>query len=128
MKNSIKFILILAICTLQFACSTDDDSVENMTDNNPLIGEWLRSDYNVDTNFEYKIQFIEEENSGLISQKTSSGEGVISAASNFNWNINNTILTISQAGEDDIITTFEFSSNGAILNLPGYSNIEFIKQ
>ncbi|WP_055436772.1 hypothetical protein [Lacinutrix algicola] len=128
MKHQIKILLLTLSCTTLFYCNTDDDSNENINSANDFIGEWLRSDSTDD--IKYKMVFTEQvlendsEKIGYIISSViySTGEAT-SSLGDFNWNINNDVLTL-----DKVVTTFQFSSNKESLLLPSFSELDFIKQ
>ncbi|WP_055443270.1 hypothetical protein [Lacinutrix himadriensis] len=114
MKSRIHLFLLVILCALQFSCK--DSS-------NALIGEWLRHDFKA--NSEYKLTF-EENNTGYIVDQQTTGQGVISNIISIDWKVNKDKLTITQ-NDKDIVTTFEFTSNGNLL-LVDFSAFDFIKQ
>ncbi|AUC81753.1 hypothetical protein [Lacinutrix sp. Bg11-31] len=128
MKHQIKIILLILSCVTLFNCSSDDDSSENINSDNDFIGEWLRTDST--DSIQYKIVFTKQVLESdtrkigyIISSVTYSTGEATSSLGDFNWTINNDILTL-----DDVVTTFQFLSNGEILLLPGFSEFEFVKQ
>lgn len=114
MKSSINLFLLVIVCFTQFSCNNAS---------NTLIGEWLRSDFNA--NSEYRVTF-EENNTGYIIDRKTTEEGVISNAVSMDWSITNDILTITQ-DSDDIVTSYKLTSNGNLI-LADFSEFEFIKQ
>jgi len=129
MKHQIKLLLLILSCTTLFNCSSDDDdSIKNINSETDFIGEWLRSDSTDD--IKYKMVFTKQvldsdsEKIGyIISSVTYSTGEATSSLGDFNWNINNDVLTL-----DKVVTTFQFSSNKESLLLPSFSELEFIKQ
>jgi hypothetical protein len=129
MKHQIKLLLLILSCTTLFNCSSDDDdSIKNINSETDFIGEWLRSDSTDD--IKYKMVFTKQvldsdsEKIGyIISSVTYSTGEATSSLGDFNWNINNDVLTL-----DKVVTTFQFSSNRDALLLPSFSELEFIKQ
>lgn len=128
MKHQIKVILLILSCTTLFNCSSNDDSIKNINSETDFIGEWLRSDSTDD--IQYKMVFTKQvlesdsEKIGyIISSVTYSTGEATSSLGDFNWNINNDVLTL-----DKVVTTFQFSSNRDALLLPSFSELEFIKQ
>lgn len=128
MKHQIKVILLILSCATLFNCSSNDDSIKNINSETDFIGEWLRSDSTED--IQYKMVFTKQvlesdsEKIGyIISSVTYSTGEATSSLGDFNWNINNDVLTL-----DKVVTTFQFSSNRDALLLPSFSELEFIKQ
>ncbi|WP_299247012.1 hypothetical protein [uncultured Lacinutrix sp.] len=128
MKHQIKVLLLILSCTTLFNCSSNDDSIKNINSETDFIGEWLRSDSTED--IQYKMVFTKQvlesdsEKIGyIISSVTYSTGEATSSLGDFNWNINNDVLTL-----DKVVTTFQFSSNRDALLLPSFSELEFIKQ
>ena len=126
MKNNIKLILLVLVCLAQFSCQNDDRKTNNETQNS-IIGEWLRSDYLVDTSAEYKLFFYEDNSSGLITNQLTSQAGVISSANPFTWTLNEAELVITEQNGTETITTVQFLENGNLI-LENFSTLEFIKQ
>ncbi|WP_452221266.1 hypothetical protein [Lacinutrix salivirga] len=126
MKNAIKILFLVIIFSSQFACNNDDDSAN--TAETSIVGEWLRSDYNVDTNFEYKLHFLGDNTNGMITEEQSTEDGIISNAIPFNWSLNTSILTITKDNNEEITTTYQFSQDGNVLLLTNFSDLEFIRQ
>ena len=126
MKNNIKLILLVLVCLAQFSCQNDDRKTNNETQNS-IIGEWLRSDYLVDTSAEYKLFFYEDNSSGLITNQLTSQVGVISSANPFTWTLNEAELVITEQNGTETITTVQFLENGNLI-LENFSTLEFIKQ
>ena len=128
MKHQIKVLLLTFLCVTLFNCSSDDDSIENENNYSDFIGEWLRTDST--ENIQYQIVFTDEASVNdnrkqgyIISSITYNTGEATSSLGDFDWNINNDILTI-----DNVATDFQFSSNGDTLVLPSLSEIEFMKQ
>ena len=126
MKNNIKLILLVLVCLAQFSCQNDDRKTNNENQNS-IIGEWLRSDYLVDTSTEYKLFFYEDNSSGLITNQLTSQAGVISSANPFTWTLNEAELVITEQNGTETITTVQFHENGNLI-LENFSTLEFIKQ
>ena len=126
MKSNIKLILLVLVCLAQFSCQNDDRKTNNENQNS-IIGEWLRSDYLVDTSAEYKLFFYEDNSSGLITNQLTSQVGVISSANPFTWTLNEAELVITEQNGTETITTVQFLENGNLI-LENFSTLEFIKQ
>ena len=126
MKSNIKLILLVLVCLAQFSCQNDDRKTNNENQNS-IIGEWLRSDYLVDTSTEYKLFFYEDNSSGLITNQLTSQAGVISSANPFTWTLNEAELVITEQNGTETITTVQFLENGNLI-LENFSTLEFIKQ
>ena len=126
MKSNIKLILLVLVCLAQFSCQNDDRKTNNENQNS-IIGEWLRSDYLVDTSAEYKLFFYEDNSSGLITNQLTSQAGVISSANPFTWTLNEAELVITEQNGTETITTVQFLENGNLI-LENFSTLEFIKQ
>ena len=114
MKNRVYLFLLAILCLIQLSCNNANDT---------LIGEWLRSDFN--TNSEYKLTF-EENNTGYIVNQETTEEGIISNIVSIDWKVTNDILTISQDNED-LATSIQFTANGNLI-LADFSTFDFIKQ
>ncbi|MGB6269586.1 MAG: hypothetical protein WBF67_11320 [Olleya sp.] len=125
MTNSIRLILVCIITLTQFSCKNDDDT-NTIVEPHTIVGEWLRSDYTAEPRNEFKLIF-HDNNEGSRIFLTTSGDGVVGTASDFDWNIEDNVLTITEIENETIITSFEFTSSGNLL-LPEYSDLEFIRQ
>ncbi len=123
MKSNIKLILLVLVCLTQLSCQNDD----NTTSNNSIIGEWLRSDYLVDTSAEYKLFFYEDNANGLITDQLTTQAGVISSANPFTWTLNEAELIITEQNGTETITSVQFLENGNLI-LENFSTLEFIRQ
>lgn len=123
MKSNIKLILLVLVCLTQLSCQNDD----NTTSNNSIIGEWLRSDYLVDTSAEYKLFFYEDNANGLITEQLTTQAGVISSANPFTWTLNEAELIITEQNGTETITSVLFLENGNLI-LENFSTLEFIRQ
>lgn len=123
MKSNIKLILLVLVCLTQLSCQNDD----NTTSNNSIIGEWLRSDYLVDTSAEYKLFFYEDNANGLITEQLTTQAGVISSANPFTWTLNEAELIITEQNGTETITSVQFLENGNLI-LENFSTLEFIRQ
>lgn len=118
-----KRLIIVLFCVSVWSCSSDDDT-NNITKNqNALIGEWLRSDF--DNTFEHRIHF-EENQFGYSADKHITSEGITSTAISFNWSVIDNKLTI--VFENFTITSnFSFTEEGKLI-INEISTLEFIKQ
>ncbi|MGB1210993.1 lipocalin-like protein [Lacinutrix venerupis] len=126
MYNSIRLVLILAICCLQFNCSSDDNgnAIDHST-HNVLIGEWLREDFNENT--EYKLTF-NPDNTVLNTFKITTEEGITSTAQIYNWSIENNLITIENfANNENVTTSYELISNEIVI-LNNLSEYQFLRQ
>ena len=110
LKSIILFLFVIAICS----CGSDD---------NDLIGEWQRSDFN--SEFEYKL-ILKPDNTGFRTQREGNLKGpVISNATAFNWSEKGNILNIDFDGE--IVTTSFYINSKGQLHLTDITNLYFIK-
>jgi hypothetical protein len=126
MKSNIKLILLVLVCLTQFSCQNDDRKTNNENQNS-IIGEWLRSDYLVDTSTEYKLFFYEDNANGLITKQLTTQAGVISSANPFTWMLIEAELVITEQNGTETITSVQFLDNGNLI-LENFSTLEFIRQ
>lgn len=118
MKN-IKYLFLLVIFTIILSCTTDD----KMNVSDKLIGEWLRNDFN--EHLEFKLIFQSDNIGFRFFREGSMETGIVSSAVQFNWSIDENILTFDELDET-ITTTFLINSKGQLL-LKGYSDLPFIR-
>ena len=110
LKSIILFLFVTAICS----CGSDD---------NDLIGEWQRSDFN--NEFEYKLIF-NSDNFGYRTQREGAlGGQSTSSAIGFNWFVNDNILSIDY--DNEIVTTSFYIDSDGHLYLSDLTNLYFIK-
>ena len=126
MKSNIKLILLVLVCLKQLSCQNDNNTTST-TSNNSIIGEWLRSDYLVDTSTEYKLFFYEDNANGLITEQLTTQAGIISSANPFTWTLNEAELVITEQNGTETITSVQFLENGNLI-LENFSTLEFIRQ
>ena len=118
----LKPILLFFTLISLFACSTDDDTTDIVT-NADLIGEWQRNDAN--DQFVYSLTF-EANEIGFKTEFESNEDGQqISSAKIFNWTTNNRMLTINYDNES-LTTTYTLNAEGELL-LSGISDLLFTK-
>jgi hypothetical protein len=116
----LKIVLVFSVLITILSCNDDEKKLNLETD---LIGEWQRSDFNVE--FEYTLIFYAN-HSGIRTQREGDPEGQgISSATMFNWNTSENTLNLDFDGE--ITTTHFIINTEEQLFLSDLTNLYFIK-
>lgn len=115
-----KVIFLLLVIASIVSCKNDN---KNLSQNNALIGEWLRSDFNKD--FEYKLIFHSDNTGHKTNFVRDIEMNAISSLQTFDWITNENILNLNYDGEIET-TNFSINPEGQLL-LSDLTDLYFIK-